>query len=283
MYSEILIISLVFVGLIIATLTDIKSREVPDYLNYFLIASGFAYRLFYSILYNNIYYFLYGLLGFVIAFLIGITLYLTKQWGGGDAKLLMALGIIFATKPSFITEGFFLLNLILNIFLSGAIYGLFYGVYLALKNREKFLLEFKKIINTDKIKFLRIFILIIASISGLLALISHDFATTIILFGLIAFLFFYIHLWVFVKSVENVCMFKIVPSIKLTEGDWIVDDIIHNKKIIYKKEKLSADKKDILRIINSGIKNVKIKEGIPFVPSFLIGSIITILFGSLFF
>ncbi len=283
MYSEILIISIAFIGLIIATLTDIKSREVPDYLNYFLIVSGFGYRLFYSILYNNFYYFLYGLLGFGITFLVGVVLYLTKQWGGGDTKLLMALGVIFATKPFFIKDNLFLLNLILNIFLSGAIYSLFYGIYLAIKNRENFLLEFKNLINTDKIKFIRIFLLISSVISGLLALLSKDFATIIILLGLIVFLLFYVHLWIFVKSVENACMFKIVPSHKLTEGDWIVDDILYKKKLIYKKEKLSVDKKDILRIINSGIKNVKIKEGIPFVPSFLIGTIITILFGSLFF
>ena len=283
MYGDILITSVALLALIIATITDLKSKEVPDYLSYLLIALGFSYRIFYSILNYDLYYFLYGLLGFGVTFLIGVCLYYSRQWGGGDTKLLMGLGIIFATPPYFIQEKFFLLNLIFNIFLAGAIYGIFYGVYLAFKNKTKFLKELKRILEGSKIKFIRTFSFIISAILFILVLLSKDYATRIILFGFIIFLMFYIHLWIFVKSVENVCMFKTVQTSKLMDGDWVVEDVIAKKKLIYDKNKLSVEKKDILRFMKEGVKSVKIKDGIPFVPSFLIGTIVTLIFGSVFF
>ena len=51
MFGDILLISLGLFGLLIATITDLKSREVPDYLNYFLISAGFGFRFFYSVLF----------------------------------------------------------------------------------------------------------------------------------------------------------------------------------------------------------------------------------------
>ena len=89
--------------------------------------------------------------------------------------------------------------------------------------------------------------------------------------------FVFPYLYIFVKSVENACMFKIVPVSKLIEGDWVADDIIVNKKIIYNKTKLFVEKKDILMFIKYNVKKVKIKEGIPFVPSFLIGTLVTLI------
>ena len=283
MLEEILIISIALIGLIIATITDLKYREVPDYLNYFLIASGFSFRFFYSILSNNWVYFLYGLLGFGVGFLIGLLLYFSKQWGGGDAKLLMGLGVIFATKPYFIQDNTnFLLKLILYIFLSGAVYGVFYGVYLAFKHKNKFSAEFKKILRGDKIKFLRIFSFFISLILFALFLNSNDLATKLILLFFILFLLTYVYFWIFLKSIENICMFKIIPVSALEEGDWVIEDIIVNKKFLFNKNKLSVEKKDILRFMREGVKKVKIKVGIPFVPSFLIGTLLSLFLWKLF-
>ena len=80
MLGEIVIVSTAVLALIIATITDFKTREVPYFLSYFLIASGFIFRFFYSFLNNNWYYFLYGIIGFLVAFVLGYGLYYTKQW-----------------------------------------------------------------------------------------------------------------------------------------------------------------------------------------------------------
>ncbi len=283
MLVETLLISLGILGLLIATITDLRTREVPDYLNYFLIGTGFSFRIFHSILFNEWTYFLYGLLGFLAAFFISLLLYFTRQWGGGDAKLLMSLGVIFGTQPIFLKdEGIFFLNLLLNIFIAGSIYGLIYSIYLALKNKKEFKKEFKNVLNGDKIIVIRNISFIVGIISFTLSFFSSDLATKVILIGFSGFLIFYIYFWIFVKAVENTCMFKVIPVDKLTDGDWVVDDIYSNKKLIYSKNKLAVDKNDILRFIKEGVKKVKIKNGIPFVPSFLIGTILTLILGNLF-
>ena len=133
----------------------------------------------------------------------------------------------------------------------------------------------------EKIRFIKKLSLAIAAIAFILVLIAEDYATKLILLGFVIFLVCYIYLWVFVKSVENACMFQLIPVNKLAEGDWVVEDVIKNKKVIYKQNKLAVDKRDILMFMKEGIKKVKIKGGIPFVPSFLIGTLFTLFWGSI--
>jgi len=282
MLEEILIVSVAVIGLIIATIVDIKHREVPDYLNYFLIISGLSFRLFYASFYSSWNYFLYGLLGLGAGAVIGLSLYFAKQWGGGDAKLLMALGVIFATKPFFVKgDGVFLLGLIFNIFIAGALYGLVYGIYLAAKNKNEFAREFKRLLEQKNIRFIRNFSFITSIILLLLFVYANDFLTKIFLGFFIIFLLLYIYLWVFAKSVENACMYRIIPVGRLAEGDWVVEDVKIKGKTLYKKEKMTVTKKDVLIFMKEGVRRVKIKTGIPFVPSFLIGTLISLIWGSL--
>ncbi|MEK6936563.1 MAG: A24 family peptidase [Nanoarchaeota archaeon] len=282
MLTDILLVSLGVFGLIIATITDLKWREVPDYLNYFLITAGFGLRFFHSALFDNWIYFLYGVLGFLAAFGIGIVFYFFRQWGGGDTKLLMSLGVIFGSRPFFIQdEGVFFLNLIFSIFVTGAVYGLVYGIYLALRNFSKFKEEFNLVMKGEKIRIVKNISFLVALVSFILAYLSKDLATKIILISLSLFLIIYIYFWIFVKAVENVCMYKIVNVNELSDGDWVVDDVYANKKLIYDKNKLGVEKKDILKFMKEGVKKVRVKYGIPFVPSFLIGTVLTLIFGNL--
>ena len=87
------------IGVIIATGFDIftKTREIPDFLNYGLIAIGLGVRAVYSIFTLDYLFFVYGLIGFGAFFIIANLMYYTKQWGGGDCKLLMGLGAIFGS------------------------------------------------------------------------------------------------------------------------------------------------------------------------------------------
>jgi len=89
---------------------------------------------------------------------------------------------------------------------------------------------------------------------------------------------------IFVKSVEKTCMLKFVEPEKLTEGDWIAKNVIVNKKRIAGPKDLGIEKKQIKQLIELKrkglIKKILIKEGIPFVPSFLIAFIITFWFGN---
>ena len=83
--------------------------------------------------------------------------------------------------------------------------------------------------------------------------------------------------------IEDVSLYKFIQTNKLTEGDWLVNDIIKNNKIICKARNIGLTRQDILNLKKNKIKKVLIKEGIPFVPGFLFGFILTIVFGDLLF
>ena len=64
MIIDIILIITGLIGLIIASITDIKTREVPDWLSYSLIIIGLTIRLFYSLAYQEWLFLIQGLIGF---------------------------------------------------------------------------------------------------------------------------------------------------------------------------------------------------------------------------
>ena len=93
-------IDLIIAGilLIAASYTDIRTREVPDWMSYVGIGCGFILAVFNSWTLHSWSYLINSAVGFVIAGAIGGILYYSGQWGGGDAKILMALGSIFGIE-----------------------------------------------------------------------------------------------------------------------------------------------------------------------------------------
>jgi len=278
MLSYILIITGLF-GLIIASITDIKTREVPDWLNYFLITAGLGLRLIYSVYEMNFSYILYGLVGFGVFFLAALLMYYTKQWGGGDSKLLMGLGALFGSYPinSLFNPNLnlpFLLILLINIILVGGVYGILWALYLGFRNWKNTKKELKKI----DLNFLKYFSLLLILPMALL-IISFSLFIVSLLFLLFVLLIAFI--LIFIKAVENCCMYKNIDVNKLTEGDWVAHDIKHKGRVICRKNSLGLTKKDIILLKKYKFKNILIKEGIPFVPSFLIGFLISLIFGNI--
>ena len=92
------------------------------------------------------------------------------------------------------------------------------------------------------------------------------------------------YLWVFVKAIEKSSMYKLVEPTKLTEGDWIVKDIFIGGKYLTGPKDLGIGKNQIKVLIQlykqKKIKKILVKEGIPFVPSFFIAFIVTLVFGN---
>ena len=83
----------------------------------------------------------------------------------------------------------------------------------------------------------------------------------------------------FISTVLSEDLFIVERSVnELVEGDWLAEDIIYNGKVIIGKEKPYIDKEDIELLKKLKIKKVKIREGIPFVPAFLISYIIYLLY-----
>ncbi len=281
---DILLIIIAVIWLTFASVSDLKTREVPDWISFSLTIIAVAFLLIqiinqknYKLLINPL---IFGIIFTVIAF----AMYYTKQWGGGDTKLLIPLGIIFSSYPEKLLNYLnptlnmqFPIILLINIFVIGTIYSLLYSFYLAIKNKEKFIKEFKK--NESKTaKIIGIILAVVLVIATIFLQSPKN-----VLFLLLSLLVLITpYLLAFVKSVEKSCMLEKISTSKLTEGDWVIEDIYHNKKLILSKNNLGVTKNEI-EIIKKIKRKILVKNGLPFIPSFLIAVIISLIFGNLFF
>jgi len=268
MIEIIFLLSLALIWIIFATIQDIKKREVANWLNFSLIIFALGFRFFFCLFSENFSFFYQGIIGLLIFFVMGNIFYYSKLFAGGDAKLLIALGAILPLSTNFIINLYYFFYFIFIFLIIGGIYGFIFSIVLAIKNKKQFKKQFKiEFKQNKKIIYLSIFSAILFS-----------------LFGFYFSLFFYLsililalpYLFIYSKSVEKSSMIKEISTKKLTEGDWLYKDIkIKNKTIKATWEGLS--KKEI-KLIKNNLKKVKIKQGIPFVPVFLISFLIFIYF-----
>jgi len=264
------------IWLVVASASDIKRREVANWISFSLLAIALGLRAIGAITMKQPSYFLYGLLVFAVFYAISELFYQTKIFAGGDAKLLVALSVVFATQPCF-SQPFrilelefpFIAVLFYNMLFVGSLFGIVYSIVLAITNKNRFVREFSKLekINRKKICFFEIIMLILLLLFFITGIYS------ILIFYLLGMI--YPLLYVFVKSVENACMIKLANPKELTEGDWLVNAVKIGRKII----KPTADGLSMqeIRMIRKANKKILIKQGIPFVPVFLTAVIVSLL------
>ena len=270
--------------------TDLKTREVPDWLNYGLMIFGIGFALIASLVMADFTIFARSIGGFLMFVALGLLMFYAGQWGGGDSKLIMGLGALIGLEFSFgkpflgLLINSFLPAFLVNLILAGVVYGLLWAVYLAIKNRTKFSKAFTLLLK--KFRLVRLALLaamILAIVSFFLIgnFIIKIYTLTLILLPIITF-----YLWVFAKAIEASCMLKLVEPERLTEGDWIAKDIVISGKRITGPKDLGISKAQIAKLTKlkreKRVGKILIKEGIPFVPSFLIAFVVTILYDGWF-
>lgn len=270
-----------FIGLIIGSVADIKTREIPDWLNFSLIGFGLGNSLLVSILFNNYHIVGFSILGFLVGLVIAYLLYRCGQWGGGDAKMLMGLGALLGFN---FTNGVpDLMVLIMNIFVFGALYGIFWSVYLSIKHREEFKEALKKRLHNTKTmnlrKILWIFILV-----GVITSFAFNTQVQLLILAFLAIVFIMFYFFIYTKTVEEACMEKKISIDKLTEGDWVLEKVVVKGKKICGPQYSGITKEQIKELLKTKKqhkkKTIKVREGIPFLPSFLIAFIVMVLFGN---
>jgi Flp pilus assembly protein protease CpaA len=287
---EILILTLVFIYLVIATISDIRTTEIPDFLNFSFIAIGIFIYAIKTLTTSDSTYLLYSLLTVGAFFILGIIMYYTKQWGGADSKLLMGLGALIPLYPQILLNNFTLktskflgLDLFINLLMVGALYALLFLIYLIIKNRKKFVKEFKKMHSKKELRILeKIIWITIIGINILNFFLSHSILQRNFIFTISILLLLFNYLTVSVKAIENISMYITIPTTKLRVGDYITKELKSNNKLIFKPIVHGVDEKQILEI-QKHFKQVEIKEGIVFAPVFLIATIITLFFGNIVF
>ncbi len=271
---EWILISVALVGSFIAGVIDLKTTEIPDEIPYIMAIIGIVIHIIQSILLKSYMPILYSSLAGFGFLAFGFFMYYTGQWGGGDAKLLSALGFLLPTLESVKTFFPFSLSLFFNVFFIGAIYMIFYAFVLAFKEKKVWI-EFSHEIkaNVGIFVMLNIVIAITLLLFGIFAmkfLVGLSFLELLLMeIKLVLFITFLFFVWRFSKTVEEVAFKKKIPISLLKEGDVLLESKIW--------EGLTKDQ--VKKIKKSGIKHVWIKEGVRFGLAFPLAILFTLFVG----
>ena len=262
MSIEMILFLFTFILVALASIFDLKTREVPDTLSYIFILGVLGISLLYSA-YSSSLFFVYGLLGGAIFFLFGYILYITKQMGGADVKLLTGLGIVFAND---FVWGFPLsLLFFFSLLFIGAVYTLIWGMVLYVKSLKQANKKAKELLQEKKT--IRFTLFIIALMVFIFLFFIDDPTTRLALASAAILAIATFYLYIFIKIVEELHFLKKIPVAQLTEGDWLAKDVHIGEKLICSAKHPCLDKKQIEQLKKAKVEFVMIKVGIPFVPA----------------
>ncbi len=279
------------IGSAIGGWIDLKTTEIPDVVPLSMAGAGLLIHVINALLINswtNVYY----SLGIGALFLIfGYILYYTGQWGEADVLLLAAVGVVIPQPLSFFGKNIlatagveFPLIFLLNTFLVGGIYSLLYSIVLAAKNRSIFPQFLKTLRNSGKS---------FAKVAGLLFIVSFIsviwftrffgigfsfaifFLDFLVLIPAVAFIFLF---YIFAQTIDTVAFRKKIKSKDLREGDVLAEDVAGLKSRLY----IGLEKAQI-KNIRAAKKEVWIKEGIRYGPTFFLSLLATWLLGNVIF
>ncbi|MGC8940667.1 MAG: A24 family peptidase [Candidatus Nanoarchaeia archaeon] len=259
----------------IATISDLKTKLIPDWSSYALLAIGLLGNAAVSINQTSPWPFVKALLGAAIFFGAGYFLYRIGAWGGGDVKLVSGLGAVLGpAEPIAIWPALF--SFWLNALIFGAIFGIAGMVLLLWRNRKAIV---SKIQKNKKIKI----ILAFGTFSLIILSIFSMLISQILFILFVAFLIFSVFMF---KIFEEECFFKKLKPSQLVEGDWIVDEIVLDN-FVYKPKKIGVEAQDIRALIElekaGKLKEVKVKDGIPYVPALFAALLMSLLKVDLFY
>lgn len=256
MVWEMILTSVVLIFLVIASYSDIRKLEVPDWLSYGLIFSALGLRFIFSFE-EGWMVFLNGVYGFLICLGIAYLFYFLNQWGGGDSKLFMGMGAVIGLS-------FNLLYFFLGLLFLGAVWGLLWSLIKAARNWKEFEKEFNELLKFSRKWH---YLILTAGFVFLVLGLFYGFFWLLTVFLVIGF-----YLIIFIKAVEKSCFIKEVPAEKLVEGDWLAENVKVKGKVIVSKGK-ALQKKEIWKLVElfkeGEVKRIIVKEGIPLVPGFL--------------
>ena len=214
-------------GLLVGTIADLRTREVPDWLNFSLIASGLGLGTLASVAETSWHPLIGSVAGLALGVLLGYVMFYAGQWGGGDAKLIMGLGALFGL-PLFSPWGWtnlpLLVVFLINALLVGAAYGLAWAVGMVVTHWSEVKAAFKEHLHTRRVLVLRRVILAVV-VAAVLAGVLMGGLVGLVWFLLAAAVFFTFYLWVLVQVVEKTCMAGRKRVSRLTEGDWIDKEV----------------------------------------------------------
>jgi len=264
MFEVNFLFGLALIWIIFATIQDIRTREIANWLNFSLVLFALGFRFFYSLFeMPGMGFFYQGVIGFLIFWALSEMFYYGKMFAGGDAKLMMALGAVLPWSLNFIANVKIFFMFITLFLIVGAVYGLVVSMVFGFLNFSRLKKELKVQLKKNK-RFVYSFL----SLATVLLILSF-FESAFFSFGIFIFIIPYFYLYV--KSVDEACMVKKISPTKLTEGDWLYEDIKVGKKII--KANWDGVSLDDIKSL-SRKKFILVRYGIQFAPVFLMSFVL---------
>lgn len=138
---EELFVLLALGGVVIAAITDIKSRIIPNKLTFPLIGVGIFGYLANGVLTGDFVMFLASLKSLVVMFALGYLFWIAGAWSAGDAKEFLFIAVLIPVYPAFLYGIFnpkvasypFIITVFVNTLLAIFPLVFLYSVYLAAK------------------------------------------------------------------------------------------------------------------------------------------------------
>ncbi|MBD3311971.1 hypothetical protein GF352_00745 [archaeon] len=263
---ELIILITLLVMLVIATGYDLKWRYVPDYASYSFIGIAIIERILYALELNNLNALSWAAPATLMLGGFGYLLYRAGMWGGGDVKIITSTAILLSWFPGETIPLF--IDFFMNLMILGAVWTLPIAVIIGLKNKIKPTM-------TEKI-------LMIIGITGWLLISQLMKPLTGFITGLGLFTLTSIN---YLKRVEKKGFIKPANMKTLMDGDWLTEEVKVGRKTI-KPRKQGLTKKEAEQIKKwwrkgKLKKKPLIKEGIAYLPAFLLTYAATILMGNL--
>jgi len=273
---------------------DLKTTEIPDEIPYAMIAFALTIYGVQSLQAWDYWPIINSIIVGSALFGFGFVMYHLGQWGGGDAKLLSAIGFLLPSLPwtasapelsissasflSFYLSLPFPAKYVFNVFLVGAGYMMIYAFVIAARN-SNVISAFKKDMKASSNVFISASVLLFVVFLLLNYFIYLEFqipvSMDLILMNSAVILFATVGVftvWRFARAVENVGFKKKIPVSKLRVGDVLLDSKVWE----------GIEEKDIRRIKRSGKSYVWIKEGVRFAPAFPFALLFMVYFGDAF-
>jgi len=229
---------------------DLKTKETPYFLSFSLILSGLLSIIIYLIGDFDINSFKIIVFNMIFSFVLSYLKYKFGLWGGGDYLVFIGISFYITILFPFL---FSTVLFLIFVYISTVFYNTFYILLIYLKN---------KLFSKYELFFL--FLLIIAILSKNLLF----FSLTISLWLLII-----------IHKINTLYFTKKISINELKEEDWLAYDIYKNNKIILKVNEVreGLSKKDINYLKEKKVDFVYIKEGIPYLPTFLFAFILMLI------
>lgn len=281
--SLVIVVALGF--LVVSSLEDLKTGEIPEHYSFGLgvvvlvVACGAAWT------YRDVMVVLEPLALGILYFGVGYVLYFFGQWGGGDVKLTASLGVVFGYLNALgypwpaVTFFPYQATYFINLAVLATPYVIIYTLLMGLEQPRLFA-KFGNTVRSQP----RLMLLIGASFVPLL---TAMYTEAYVLAQIYLFIPLLVVASIYMKVVEAQAMQKRIPVADLREGDIVAEDVVAGDEVLARKREIEGvtqeqvEKIQELAARGALADQVTVKWGVKFAPVLLFSFVATYWTGNL--